>query len=81
MDAAPWPTRTYLRRVLRWWAGTGPAAGPQIYRCRLRPTSGEPGCFADRSNSGQHRIASIAASHRLTHCSGILCACSSPSAA
>ncbi|SUZ28841.1 hypothetical protein CPBF424_26680 [Xanthomonas euroxanthea] len=21
MDAAPEPTRTYLRRVLRWWAG------------------------------------------------------------
>jgi len=62
-------------------AGTGPAAGPQIYRCRPRPTSGGPGCFAARSNSGQHRIASIAASHRLTHCSGILCACSSQSAA
>ncbi|PPT76401.1 hypothetical protein XaplCFBP3122_10210 [Xanthomonas arboricola pv. populi] len=24
MDAAPEPTGTYLRRVLRWWAGKGP---------------------------------------------------------
>ncbi|PPU09744.1 hypothetical protein XarjCFBP7645_05575 [Xanthomonas arboricola] len=32
MDAAPEPTRTYLRRVLRWWAGKGPAAKPQIIR-------------------------------------------------
>ncbi|PPT44768.1 hypothetical protein XarbCFBP8132_01945 [Xanthomonas arboricola] len=30
MDAAPEPTRTYLRRVLRWWAGKGPAAKRQI---------------------------------------------------
>ncbi|PPT85845.1 hypothetical protein XarzCFBP7410_01035 [Xanthomonas arboricola pv. zantedeschiae] len=30
MDAAPEPTRTYLRRVLRWWAGEGPAAKRQI---------------------------------------------------
>ncbi|PPT35270.1 hypothetical protein XarjCFBP7653_18660 [Xanthomonas arboricola] len=29
MDAAPEPTRTYLRRVLRWWAGKGPAANSQ----------------------------------------------------
>ncbi|CAD1789206.1 hypothetical protein XSP_001206 [Xanthomonas sp. CPBF 426] len=29
MDAAPEPTRTYLRRVLRWWADKGPAANPQ----------------------------------------------------
>ncbi|PPT16909.1 hypothetical protein XaCFBP7622_20965 [Xanthomonas arboricola] len=29
MDAAPEPTRTYLRRVLRWWAGKGPAAHSQ----------------------------------------------------
>ncbi|CAD1788360.1 hypothetical protein XSP_000910 [Xanthomonas euroxanthea] len=26
MDAAPEPTRTYLRRVPRWWADKGPAA-------------------------------------------------------
>ncbi|PPU37246.1 hypothetical protein XspCFBP7912_04135 [Xanthomonas sp. CFBP 7912] len=26
MDAATEPKRTYLRRVLRWWAGKGPAA-------------------------------------------------------
>ncbi|MXV45946.1 hypothetical protein DYQ94_03265 [Xanthomonas sp. LMG 8993] len=32
MDAAPEPTRTYLRRVLRWWADKGPAANPQIGR-------------------------------------------------
>ncbi|PPV10252.1 hypothetical protein XavaCFBP5823_09850 [Xanthomonas axonopodis pv. vasculorum] len=25
-DAATEPARTYLRRVLRWWAGEGPAA-------------------------------------------------------
>ncbi|PPT21423.1 hypothetical protein XarbCFBP7629_11280 [Xanthomonas arboricola] len=30
MDAAPEPTRTSLRRVLRWWAGKGPAAKQQI---------------------------------------------------
>ncbi|PPT69199.1 hypothetical protein XarbCFBP8150_12850 [Xanthomonas arboricola] len=30
MDAAPEPTRTYLRRVLRWWTGKGHAANPQI---------------------------------------------------
>ncbi|PPT41859.1 hypothetical protein XarjCFBP7653_05345 [Xanthomonas arboricola] len=29
MDAAPEPTWTYLRRVLRWWAGKGPAANAQ----------------------------------------------------
>ncbi|SUZ26923.1 hypothetical protein CPBF424_06850 [Xanthomonas euroxanthea] len=33
MDAAPEPTRTYLRRVLRWWAGKGPAARLQITPC------------------------------------------------
>ncbi|MBB4756932.1 hypothetical protein FHT15_001619 [Xanthomonas campestris] len=32
MDAAPEPTRTYLRRVLRWWVGKGPAAKSQISR-------------------------------------------------
>ncbi|QEX78874.1 hypothetical protein F6Y24_19650 [Xanthomonas arboricola pv. pruni] len=32
MDAAPEPTRTYLRRVPRWWAGKDPAANPQIGR-------------------------------------------------
>ncbi|APP79856.1 hypothetical protein E1J23_09570 [Xanthomonas gardneri] len=32
MDAAEEPTWTYLRRVLRWWAGKGPAARPQIIR-------------------------------------------------
>ncbi|PPT46299.1 hypothetical protein XarjCFBP7652_17990 [Xanthomonas arboricola] len=32
MDAAPEPTRTYLRRVLRWWAGKGLAAKSQILR-------------------------------------------------
>ncbi|MBB5880985.1 hypothetical protein GGR74_002188 [Xanthomonas arboricola] len=32
MDAAPEPTRTYLRRVLRWWAGKGPAAKLQTIR-------------------------------------------------
>ncbi|MBB3814306.1 hypothetical protein FHY13_002670 [Xanthomonas arboricola] len=30
MDAAPEPTWTYLRRVLRWWAGKDPAAKRQI---------------------------------------------------
>ncbi|MFS8483984.1 hypothetical protein EIP99_02590, partial [Xanthomonas campestris pv. raphani] len=29
-------TRTYLRRVLRWWAGKGPAAKPQIVRSSHR---------------------------------------------
>ncbi|RYE99389.1 MAG: hypothetical protein EOO78_14355 [Oxalobacteraceae bacterium] len=32
MDAAPEPAWTYLRRVLRWWAGKGPAAEPQTIR-------------------------------------------------
>ncbi|PPT37405.1 hypothetical protein XarjCFBP7653_14665 [Xanthomonas arboricola] len=42
MDAAPEPTRTYLRRVLRWWAGKGPAAHLQrrgrgaLTACRTR---------------------------------------------
>ncbi|MCC8735762.1 hypothetical protein LN517_05810, partial [Xanthomonas hortorum pv. gardneri] len=26
---------TYLRRVLRWWAGKGPAAKPQISRSAI----------------------------------------------
>ncbi|PPT54307.1 hypothetical protein XarbCFBP8138_16160, partial [Xanthomonas arboricola] len=30
MDAAQEPTRTYLRRVLRWWAGKDPAAKLQL---------------------------------------------------
>ncbi|PPU76898.1 hypothetical protein XcuCFBP2542_08250 [Xanthomonas cucurbitae] len=29
MDAATELTRTYLQRVLRWWAGKGPSAKPQ----------------------------------------------------
>ncbi|PPU37645.1 hypothetical protein XspCFBP7912_00730 [Xanthomonas sp. CFBP 7912] len=33
MDAAPEPTWTYLRRVLRWWPGKGPAASLQITPC------------------------------------------------
>ncbi|PPU08069.1 hypothetical protein XarjCFBP7645_10930 [Xanthomonas arboricola] len=32
MDAAPEPTRTYLRRVPQGWAGKGPAAKPHINR-------------------------------------------------
>ncbi|PPU33308.1 hypothetical protein XarbCFBP7604_04880 [Xanthomonas arboricola] len=32
MDAAPEPTRTCLRRVLRWWAGKGLAAKSQTNR-------------------------------------------------
>ncbi|RFF40423.1 hypothetical protein DZD52_07035 [Xanthomonas nasturtii] len=35
MDAASMPTWTYLRRVLRWWAGKGPAARQQT----IRPTA------------------------------------------
>ncbi|RJS05615.1 hypothetical protein XnspCFBP7698_05345 [Xanthomonas sp. CFBP 7698] len=30
MDAAPEPPGTDSRRVLRWWAGKGPAAKPRI---------------------------------------------------
>ncbi|PKV13784.1 hypothetical protein CVO74_05170 [Xanthomonas prunicola] len=30
MDAATEPTGTYLWRVLRWWAGKGLAAKPQV---------------------------------------------------
>ncbi|PPU40941.1 hypothetical protein XaplCFBP3123_07480 [Xanthomonas arboricola pv. populi] len=33
MDAAPEPIGTYLRRVLRWWAGKGHAARFRISRC------------------------------------------------
>ncbi|RFF42364.1 hypothetical protein DZD52_02330 [Xanthomonas nasturtii] len=29
MDAAPEPPGTDSRRVLRWWAGNGPATKPQ----------------------------------------------------
>ncbi|RFF37166.1 hypothetical protein DZD52_18275 [Xanthomonas nasturtii] len=32
MDAAPELTGTHLQRVLRWWAGKGPAASQQIRR-------------------------------------------------
>ncbi|RJS01850.1 hypothetical protein [Xanthomonas sp. CFBP 7698] len=32
MDAATELTRTYLQRVLRWWAGKGPAATAQTIR-------------------------------------------------
>ncbi|PPU01025.1 hypothetical protein XarbCFBP7408_12720 [Xanthomonas arboricola pv. guizotiae] len=35
MGAASAPTGTYLRRVLRWWAGEGPAAKPQLSRFRV----------------------------------------------
>ncbi|PPU35678.1 hypothetical protein XspCFBP7912_09230 [Xanthomonas sp. CFBP 7912] len=35
MDAATEPTGMYLRRVLRWWAGKGPAAKAQMIRLRL----------------------------------------------
>ncbi|PPU69267.1 hypothetical protein XpiCFBP4643_07045 [Xanthomonas pisi] len=34
MDAAPGPTRTYLRRALRGWAGKGPAAKQQTNRSK-----------------------------------------------
>ncbi|PPT80756.1 hypothetical protein XarzCFBP7410_20585 [Xanthomonas arboricola pv. zantedeschiae] len=44
-DAASEPTRTYLRRGLRWWAGKDPAAKLQIkrYAANTRPS---------RSNAG-----------------------------
>ncbi|RFF40021.1 hypothetical protein DZD52_08415 [Xanthomonas nasturtii] len=45
MDAAPELTRTYLQRVLRWWAGKGPAARQQV-----------PNALAPRHSN---RIASI----------------------
>ncbi|ASK91581.1 hypothetical protein XAP3CFBP6996_016415 [Xanthomonas citri pv. fuscans CFBP 6996] len=35
MDAATELTWTYLQHVLRWWAGKGPAAKPQIGRFAL----------------------------------------------
>ncbi|PPU42618.1 hypothetical protein XaplCFBP3123_06040 [Xanthomonas arboricola pv. populi] len=35
MDAAPEPSWTYLRRVLRWWVGKGPAAMLQIIRSAI----------------------------------------------
>ncbi|MBB3827417.1 hypothetical protein FHR50_003648 [Xanthomonas arboricola] len=35
MDAATEPTGMYLRRVLRWWAGKGPAAKAQTIRSAL----------------------------------------------
>ncbi|PPU08513.1 hypothetical protein XarjCFBP7645_08525 [Xanthomonas arboricola] len=34
MDAAPEPTRMYLRRVPRWWAGKGPASKLATSRAR-----------------------------------------------
>ncbi|PPT33520.1 hypothetical protein XaCFBP7622_00120 [Xanthomonas arboricola] len=39
MDAAPEPARTYLRRVLRWWAGEGHAVKPQITRSTADPSA------------------------------------------
>ncbi|PPT33479.1 hypothetical protein XaCFBP7622_02135 [Xanthomonas arboricola] len=49
MDAAPEPTRTYLRRVLRWWAGKGPAAHSQ----RRGRTCGVS-CDGGRARARQH---------------------------
>ncbi|MBB3812092.1 hypothetical protein FHY13_000398 [Xanthomonas arboricola] len=52
MDAAPEPTRTYLRRVLRWWAGKDPAANSQrrgrgaLTACRTRSESVPGGSVA-----------------------------------
>ncbi|MFW3176752.1 hypothetical protein DGM85_10025 [Xanthomonas phaseoli pv. phaseoli] len=34
MDAATELTRTYLRRVLRWWAGKGPAENTKTLSAR-----------------------------------------------
>ncbi|APO97260.1 hypothetical protein BI313_08325 [Xanthomonas vesicatoria] len=34
MDAATELTGTYLQRVLRWWAGKGPAANAKTSRAR-----------------------------------------------
>ncbi|PPU04981.1 hypothetical protein XarjCFBP7645_19875 [Xanthomonas arboricola] len=45
MDAAPEPTRTYLRRVLRWWAGKGLAAKPWIV-CSAPDLSAWSACIA-----------------------------------
>ncbi|PPT36599.1 hypothetical protein XarbCFBP8132_19000 [Xanthomonas arboricola] len=36
MDAAQEPTRMYLRRVPRWWAGKGPQTGRRSNALRLR---------------------------------------------
>ncbi|PPU75475.1 hypothetical protein XcuCFBP2542_14160 [Xanthomonas cucurbitae] len=37
MDAAKELTRTYLQRVLRWWAGKGPATKTQTIRSQPIP--------------------------------------------
>ena len=55
MDAALEPTRTYLRRVPRWWAGKGPAAKPQ-HQCSTpalphRFTTSEQARFCNLASS------------------------------
>ncbi|TVS33054.1 hypothetical protein E2P62_15440, partial [Xanthomonas perforans] len=37
------PTRTYLRRVPRWWAGKDPAAKSQTSRSAANPGGGHQG--------------------------------------
>ncbi|RJS01640.1 hypothetical protein XnspCFBP7698_21225, partial [Xanthomonas sp. CFBP 7698] len=37
-DAATEPTGMYLRRVLRWWAGKGPAVKAQMIRSAPDPS-------------------------------------------
>ncbi|ASK97311.1 hypothetical protein XcvCFBP7112P_14655 [Xanthomonas citri pv. vignicola] len=42
MDAATELTRTYLQRVLRWWAGKGPAETRSVVECAVpSPLAGD----------------------------------------
>ncbi len=53
MDAATELTRTHLRRVLRWWAGKGPAASVQR---RGHCTSRLVGCSIERHAQRSRRL-------------------------
>ncbi|BAE69698.1 hypothetical protein [Xanthomonas oryzae pv. oryzae MAFF 311018] len=67
MDAATELTRTHLRRVLRWWAGKGPAASVQR---RGHRTSRLLGCFIERYAQRSRRLIKRPKAHRTTDCCG-----------
>ncbi len=67
MDAAKELTRTHLRRVLRWWAGKGPAASVQR---RGHCTSRLVGCFIERYAQRSRRLIKRPKAHRTTDCCG-----------
>ncbi|TXD44160.1 hypothetical protein TR80_008025 [Xanthomonas campestris] len=57
MDAAKEPTRTYLRRVPRWWVGKGPATSPQFAPCNQRRRRDET--HTEKQNTACAKTASV----------------------